>query len=140
MLLACGLTPHTERHVGDGHLARAAKALGRSVIACTSRYSRLMRQRGHTGGQWTTVGLWTPEQDEVIRAHLRPERVPPGTWQHVAELLGRTPGAVSTRAVKLRKQLRRDMIPPGWHRAISFVRGLGRGCSSLCKASGSGVP
>ena len=101
VLLAAGLTPHTERWSGESRLQDVARELGRSEVACRSRLNRLMKRAGHQGGQWTTEGLWTAEEDEVIREAATHDR--PG-WASVAADLGRTPGACVTRAYNLRKR------------------------------------
>ena len=104
-LLRAGLTPHTERYTGRSRLREAAAALGRSYGSCQSRLQRLMRRRGHQGGQWTREGLWEPREDCLVALTIEehPERVPAGTWPDVAALLGRTVGAVRLRASKLRR-------------------------------------
>lgn len=107
VLLAAGLTPHTERWSGESRLQKAARELGRSEAACRSRLNRLMKRAGHEGGQWTTEGLWTPEEDEVIREAMRHDW--PG-WAFVAADLGRTRAACVTRACNLRK---RDLLATG---------------------------
>ena len=62
-------------------------------------------QIGPVGDQWTDGGLWTPDEDKVIRDQLAApcERAPLGTWPEVALHLGRTPGAVRHRASNLRQ-------------------------------------
>ena len=106
-LLGIELTPHTQRYRGRGAFAVIADRLGKTTQACVDRYNRLMRQRGHKGGQWTSVGLWTPAEDRLIARIVEehPGRVPMGTWPDVARVLGRTVGAVQLRAWKLRKSL-----------------------------------
>lgn len=101
VLLAAGLTPQHQRTVkGGGRLVAVAAELGRTEVACRSRLQRLMKRAGHDGGQWTPEGLWTPEEDQVIREAMRREK--PG-WAQVAEDLGRrTPRACSQRARNLR--------------------------------------
>ena len=101
LLLATGLTPHTERWTGESRLREVARRLGRTGAACQSRLRRLMRRAGHEGGQWTTEGLWTEAEDEVIREAMERDR--PG-WAFVASDLGRTAGACKVRAYNLRKQ------------------------------------
>ena len=108
VLLAAGLTPHTERYAGRSRLREAAHRLGRTRTACVSRLSRLMCARGHVPGkQWTEAGLWTAPEDRLIAriVEKHPERVPMGTWPDVARVLGRTVGAVQLRAWKLRHRL-----------------------------------
>ena len=112
MLLAVKLTPHTERHRGEGAFAQVAARLGRTAGACVSRYDVLVRQRGHTTGrQWTGEGLWGKAEDEAILRALRDageDAVPHGTWPDLAGVLGRTVGAVRLRAWKLRHGLVRE--------------------------------
>ena len=61
-----------------------------------------MRAAGHTpGNQWTTEGLWTPEEDDVIRYHIRDR--PRASWIEIAPMLGRTRGACATRATRLKR-------------------------------------
>ena len=107
-LLAVKLTPHTERFTGASALREIGRKLGRSRLACVTRYERLMRERGHVPGRlWTEEGLWTKVEDDLIRCHLRAAgaaAVQPGTWGAVAGQLGRTAAAVKTRACKLRRQ------------------------------------
>lgn len=105
-LLAVKLTPHTERFSGASALRQLGRQLGRSRVACSTRYERLQRKRGHVRGQWTQEGLWSEAEDRIFRRHLAPAgaRVPHGTWGPVAEQLGRTPAACKTRAHKLRHQ------------------------------------
>ena len=108
-LLAVTVTPHTARHAGRSAFADIAHKLGVSVDAARCRYHLLKRKAGHPGGQWTTVGLWTPKEDgTVLRALPDYGPVPSGTWVDVALILGRTPGAVRLRAYNLR----RYMAPP----------------------------
>ena len=104
-LLDIELTAHTRRFAGDGALARVARKLGRTEIACRSRLYHLKREAGHVAGdQWTLDGLWTPEQDRVIREAVGGcSRVPAGTWPDVAARLGRTVGACKVRGSKLRR-------------------------------------
>ena len=103
--MAIKLTPHTERFVGGGAFADIAARLGVTEIAARSRYHQLKRKAGHHGGQWTDDGLWTEYEDAAIGAQLIPgeRRVPDGTWDVIADRLGRTPGAVRARACKLRR-------------------------------------
>jgi len=54
-------------------------------------------------GLRTDEGLWT-EEDEYILQHIG-NPTPPNTWPFVAEELGRTKGAVTTRACMLRKTI-----------------------------------
>ena len=104
VLLAIELTPHTERHEGDGALARIGRRLGRTESACRSRYRRLVRHAGHRGGQWTEDGLWTASDDAVVRDAIAGcSRVPDDTWPAVAAQLGRTIGACKTRGSALRR-------------------------------------
>ena len=103
LLLGAGLTPHTERWRGDGRLAAVAAKTGRTEQACRSRLNRILRDRGHRGGQWTDEGLWSADEDDAMRAHLWQKPVPPGTWPAVAHDLGRTLGAVRTHAANLRR-------------------------------------
>ena len=105
LLMAIKLTPHTERFVGGGAFADIAARLGVTEIAARSRYDQLKRKAGHHGGQWTDDGLWTEYEDAVIRAQIVYPRAPAGTWDVIADRLGRTPGAVRTRACKLRRGL-----------------------------------
>ena len=107
VLLRIALTPHTKRYRGRGAFAAVADRLGKTIPACRDRYSRLMRQRGHTGGQWTEEGLWTEAEDRVISRIVEehPGRVPMGTWPDVARILGRTVGAVRLRGWKIRRIL-----------------------------------
>ena len=111
-LLAAKLTPHDQRRHGPDKtesLEAVSKRLGRSYSACLSKRGKVEAERGHkTGEQWTVQGLWVPREDAVIRDHLSADGRPvaPGTWIDVAYHLGRTPGAVRTRATKLRAQAR----------------------------------
>lgn len=107
VLLAAGLTPHTERYAGRSRIREIADALGRTPTACVSRWNRLMRARGHVRGQWTEEGLWTQAEDRLIARIVEehPERVPMRTWPDIARVLGRTDGAVQLRAWKLRNRL-----------------------------------
>ena len=100
-LLAAGLTPLTERWSGESRLRSVARKLGRSEEACRSRLRRLMKRAGHEGGQWTTEGLWTLEEDEVIWEAMSRKR--PG-WAQVAADLGRTRAACATRAYHLSRR------------------------------------
>lgn len=102
-LLAAGLAPWTERYQPGGKLAEVAEALGVTVPAARDRLARLKRKAGHTGGQWTTEGLWTEEEDAVIREAMELDK--PG-WAFVAADLGRTKGVCTTRAYNLRHGLR----------------------------------
>ncbi|WP_419166404.1 hypothetical protein [Candidatus Palauibacter sp.] len=105
-LLAIRLTPFDRRYEGrGGAIDAAARRLGRTRAACLSRYAKLMRSRGHTGGKWTDEGLWTPEEDDAVRACLTYDGTPvaPGTWPPIAEDLGRSVHAVRARAVHLRR-------------------------------------
>ena len=93
--MALELTPHTDRYRAGGAFAAIAQRLGRTEGACRDRYNRLMKAAGHDGGQWTEEGLWTPEEDAVIRSYMYGDesgRVPMGTWPAIAEELDRTPG------------------------------------------------
>ena len=103
-LLALRVTPHTDRYRGQSAFAEIARRLGVSVQAARDRYNELMRKVGHHG-QWTREGLWTPKEDATIRRALdsHERQVPWGTWNDVALILGRTPGAVRTRAYNLRR-------------------------------------
>ena len=103
-LLACRIVPHTERHAGGGEIAALAKKLGKSAQACHCRLAKLLGRNGLR----TREGLWSETEDEIIRHHMAGpgERVPDGTWQEVATYLGRTPGAVATRACALRRKRR----------------------------------
>ena len=109
LLMSARLTAHTARYAGpdpEESLAAVAAKLGRSISACRSKRMKLERERGHTvGDQWTDEGLWTPDEDKVIRDHMAApgERAPVGTWPAVALHLGRTPAAVRTRACALRR-------------------------------------
>ncbi len=103
LLLAAGLTPHTERWSGESRLRDVARELGRTETACCTRLNRLMKRAGHAGGQWTVEGLWTPEEDAVIleqAASGQPD------WIATGRLLGRTRAACAVRAYNLRKQER----------------------------------
>ncbi len=103
-LLATRLTPHTERFTGRSALREVARNLGRSRVACVSRYYKLRRERGHIPGrQWTREGLWSPAEDDMIRRQLGEGRAPDGTWEIVSGRIGRTRKAVTTRACRLRK-------------------------------------
>ena len=106
VLMAVKLTPHTERFAGGGGaFAELARRFGIAGGAVRDRYQRLVRAAGHQPGrQWTQEGLWTLEEDDVIRHHMHDDRP---DWRSVAAMLGRTKGACSTRAVKLRKAARR---------------------------------
>ena len=102
-LLAVGITPWTERYKPGGRLAKVAERLGVTEQAASDRLHRLKRKAGHTGGQWTTEGLWTEAEDGVIREAMSRDR--PG-WAFVAADLGRTPAACAVRAYNLRKRER----------------------------------
>ena len=106
-LLGIELTPHTQRYRGRGAFAVIADRLGKTTQACVDRYRRLMRERGHRGGQWTEEGLWTEAEDRLIGRIVEdhPRRAPDGTWPDLARVLGRTVGAVRLRAWKLRNGL-----------------------------------
>ena len=57
-LLTVELTPHTDRWSGASAFREIGRQLGRSRVACRSRYYKLQRERGHVPGrQWTTEGL-----------------------------------------------------------------------------------
>lgn len=100
-LLACEITPWTERYRrGEGSLAKVAKELGRTEQACRDRLHEI---QGCVGLR-TDEGLWTSAEDEIIRQHIG-NPTPPNTWPAVAEHLGRTVGAVRTRACTLRKTM-----------------------------------
>ena len=108
-LLAALLTPHDERHAGGDpmeSLAAVATRLSRTESACRSRLHKLKRAAGKRG-VWTKQGLWTPAEDDAIRARMWASAwgESPG-WQEVAEDLGRTAGACKTRAVRLRNESR----------------------------------
>ncbi len=103
-MLAVELTPHTERFTGTSALRAIGRRLGRSRTACVSRYYKLQRKRGHIPGrQWTTDGLWTEAEDELIRRELVEKPVQRGTWEIISVRIGRTSKAVATRAHKLRR-------------------------------------
>ena len=102
-LLALRLTPHTERYAGGSAFDGIAARLGVTVQAVRDRYNDLKREAGHKGGQWTREGLWTEAEDAAIRAQIVNPRIPNGTWDVIADRLGRTVGAVKTRAAKLRR-------------------------------------
>ena len=96
-ILAAKLTPHTERFNGPDpkeSLTAVAARLGRTAIACSTRRDRLERRAGRRG-LWTTVGLWAPDDDEIVMSD-RP-------LQPVADKLGRTLAAVRTRRCNLRR-------------------------------------
>ena len=105
VLLAAGITPWTERYVKGGRLAAVAAQMGRSEQACCDRLNRLMKQAGHEGGQWTDEGLWTPEEDDVIRVEMA-KGIGNAIWITVGAMLGRTNRACAVRAYNLRKQER----------------------------------
>ena len=106
MLLNCSITRHDQRAYGKapGGLADVAKKFNKTYQAAVDRYDRLRRRQG-IKGLWTRIGLWTSTEDDVIRNHMAApgERVPLGTWPEVALHLGRTLGAVRTRACDLRR-------------------------------------
>ena len=108
VLMAAKLTDHRKRYSGpdpDESLAAVAVKLGRSEVACRCKRRRVEHERGHrTGDQWTVEGLWTAEEDEIVRAHMAPEgeRVDAWTWPAVGEAIGRTPHATRVRAHNLR--------------------------------------
>ena len=102
-LLAAGLTPHTERWTGESRLRHVAGRLGRTERACCDRLRRLMRRAGHEGGQWTTEGLWTEAEDDVIRGEMA-KGIGNADWIATARVLGRTRAACAVRAYNLRKQ------------------------------------
>ena len=107
-LLRAGLCPHTERHAGKSRIREIAAALGRTPSGASHRWGVLMKKLGHKAGkQWTKEGLWTEEEDREIARIVEehPRRVPAGTWPDVAEHLGRTVGAVTTRASVIRQRL-----------------------------------
>ena len=96
-VLAAKLTPHTERFKGpdpEQSLAAVAKRLGRTLIACRTRRYHLARKAGERG-LWTSVGLWTPAEDEIVLGY------PP--LKPIAQTLGRTLAAVRTRRCNLRR-------------------------------------
>lgn len=101
VLLSAGLTPHTERFKPGGRLAQAAAKLGRTEGACRCRWMRIMRKSGHTG-HWTTEGLWTPAEDDVITEAGRSDDP---RWKAIAADLGRTEQACRTRWYNLRRHL-----------------------------------
>lgn len=110
ILMAAKLTSHKRRFAGpdpDESFAAVAAKLGRTVSACTCKRRRVEYARGHrTGTQWTKEGLWTAEEDAIVRAHMAPEgeRVDVWTWPAVAEAIGRTPAATRVRAYNLRRK------------------------------------
>ena len=118
LLLDIRLTPHTERYQGRSSLAEVAARIGVTETAAKSRYSLLKRKAGHEGGQWTDDGLWTKREDDLIRSQLNPDaqRVPNGTWDVIANRLGRTPEAVKQRAYKLRHDGTAGPRSEGWRR------------------------
>ena len=108
-VLAVGLIPHTERCRAYSRLRDLSKQIDRSYSAMMSRLRKLHRDRGHVAGnQWTTVGLWTAEEDSVILGELdraiNPRRVARGTWDAVASQIDRTPDAIKQRACQLRRR------------------------------------
>ena len=106
-LLAVRIQPHTERYRDDPScFSEVAKKYGRTIKACTTRYYNLRKRQGEIG-QWTDVGLWTPEEDNLILAQIPLYgRVADGTWVSVAEILtNRTVAAIRTRACNLKRQL-----------------------------------
>ena len=69
--------------------------------------AKVERGRGHRpGDQWTTEGLWSPSEDDAVRAVMdaEGERIARATWAATADRLGRTIGAVRLRAYNLRKR------------------------------------
>ena len=106
MLLTCSITPHDQRAYGKaaGGLADVAKKFNKTYQAAVDRYHHLRQARG-LRGLWTRIGLWSEVEDDVIRNHMAApgERAPLGTWPEVALHLGRTLGAVRTRACDLRR-------------------------------------
>ena len=89
------------RGMGFRDGSEVAKKYGRTIRACTTRYNKLRTKRG----QWTDVGLWTPEEDNLILAQIPLYgRVADGTWVSVAEILtNRTLAAIRVRAWNLRR-------------------------------------
>ena len=101
-LLAVRIQPHTERYRGSPScFSEVAEKYGRTIRACITRYNKLRTKRG----QWTDVGLWTPEEDNLILAQIPLYgRVADGTWVSVAEILtNRTLAAIRVRAWNLRR-------------------------------------
>ena len=101
-LKAVRIQPHTERYRGSPScFSEVAEKYGRTIRACITRYNKLRTKRG----QWTDVGLWTPEEDNLILAQIPLYgRVADGTWVSVAEILtNRTLAAIRVRAWNLRR-------------------------------------
>ena len=84
-LLSVTIQPHTERYRGSPScFSEVAEKYGRTIKACSTRYYKLRKRQGEIG-QWTDVGLWTPEEDNLILAQIPLYgRVADGTWVSVA--------------------------------------------------------
>lgn len=73
---------------------------------CSRHYSRWKR----TGNPETSSRHeWSEQEDRLVLRHIQGveyldiDRTPPSTWMRVADLLGRSPPAVRTRAYRLRR-------------------------------------
>ena len=107
-LLNVRIQPWTERYRGfPSCFLKVAEKYGRTITACNTRYDKLRVERG----QWTDVGLWTTEEDDLILAQisLHGKPVENGTWADVSEILtNRTVAAICTRACNLKRRLLSD--------------------------------
>ena len=106
-LLAVRIQPHTERYRGSPScFSEVAEKYGRTIRACTTRYYNLRKRQGEIGF-WTDVGLWTPEEDNLILAQIPLYgRVAYGTWIQISEILtNRTLAAIRVRAFNLKRRL-----------------------------------
>ena len=106
-LLSVTIQPHTERYRGSPScFSEVAAKYGRTINACITRYYNLRKRQGEIGF-WTDVGLWTPEEDNLIVAQIPLYgRVAYGTWIQISEILtNRTLAAIRVRAFNLKRRL-----------------------------------